>query len=195
MERTDQSVDTPDARRLLEIYLRDHFAGSTAGLALARRCRRANEGTEWSGTLATIETEISEDQDTLESIMTGLGITPSSFKSAVGAIGEVIARLKSNGRWLGYSPLSRLIELEGLAAGVETKRNLWRALRHLDGSDVVGASRLDALIERAGSQLERIRTAHDRAAAVTFAGHRLPAADASGRSQRSATTRPVGDPD
>jgi hypothetical protein len=55
---------------------------------------------------------------------------------------------------------------------VATKRNLWRALRQLDGGDVVGSSRLDTLIERADSQLERIRVAHDRAAAVTFAENR-----------------------
>ncbi len=164
--------DHPETRRMLEIYLRDHHGGSTAGVALARRCRRANEGTEWSETLAELETEIAEDQDTLQSMMSELGIAPSPLKSAAGAVGELVGRLKSNGRWWGYSPLSRLIELEALAAGVATKRNLWRALRHLDRNDVVGASRLDGLIERAGSQLERIRMAHDRAAAVTFAESR-----------------------
>lgn len=173
MDRTDPPET--DSRRMLEIYLRDHYGGSTAGVALARRCRRANEGTEWSEAVAELETEIAEDQDTLKSMMSALGITPSPFKSAVGAVGEVIGRLKSNGRLWGYSPLSRLIELEGLAAGVEAKRNLWRALRHLDGSDDVGASRLDGLIERASSQLDRIRRAHDRAAAVTFAEDRQPA--------------------
>jgi len=164
---------------MLEIYLRDHHGGSTAGLALARRCRRANEGTEWGDVLADIEAEIAEDQTALESIMNGFGIAPSPVKSAVGAIGERIARLKRNGRWTGYSPLSRLIEIEGLAAGIETKRNLWRALGHLDGGNVVDAARLERLADRAGSQLERVRAAHDRAAAVTFAGHRVPASHAS----------------
>jgi hypothetical protein len=163
---------------LLEIYLRDHHGGSTAGLALARRCRRANEGSEWSDVLAEIEAEIAEDKTALESIMAGLGATPSPVKSALGAIGERIGRLKRNGRWTGYSPLSRVIELEGLAAGIETKRNLWRALARLDGSDF-DAARLEALADRAGSQLERVRRAHDRAAAVTFAGHRVSASHAS----------------
>jgi hypothetical protein len=71
-----------------------------------------------------------------------------------------------------------VIELEGLAAGIETKRNLWRALARLDGADV-DAARLEALADRAGSQLERVRRAHDRAAAVTFAGHRVSAGHAS----------------
>jgi hypothetical protein len=167
MERADNPAT--DARRMLEIYLRDHYGGSTAGVALARRCRQANEGTEWSDTLSELETEIAEDQDTLRSIMSGWGIAPSRIKSAVGAVGEAIGRLKSNGRLWGYSPLSRVIELEGLTAGVEAKRDLWRALRHLDGGDVVDAHRLDGLIERAGAQLERLHRAHDRAAAIAFA--------------------------
>ena len=164
---------------MLEIYLRDHYGGSTAGLALARRCRRANERTEWSEVLAEIETEIAEDQATLESIMTALGVAPSPVKSAIGAIGELTARLKRNGRWTGYSPLSRLIELEGLAAGIETKRNLWRALGRLEGSDVADAARLERLADRAGSQLERVRAAHERAAAVTFADRRALQSEAS----------------
>jgi hypothetical protein len=33
------------ADHLLAVYLRDHFAGAPAGLALAERCQRANADT------------------------------------------------------------------------------------------------------------------------------------------------------
>ena len=119
-------VEPGDADRLLRIYLQDHFAGSTAGLALVRRCRRANPALEQL--LADLERDIVEDRHSLESIMSRLGVQPSRVKSAFGSVAELVGRLKSNGTVTRYSPSSRVIELEGLAAGVVTKRNLWNAL-------------------------------------------------------------------
>jgi hypothetical protein len=178
MERSSAPTDARESRRMLEIYLRDHYGGSTAGLALVRRCRGANRGTAWDGMLAAIEAEITEDQETLESIMGTLGVERSLFKSVLGTVGEMASRLKSNGRLFGYSSLSRLIELEALAAGIETKRNLWRALRHLEDVDVIDAPRLDRLIERATAQLEQVGDLHDRAAEATFANRRAPISEA-----------------
>ena len=40
-------------------------------------------------------------------------------------------RLKPNGQLTGYSPLSRVVELEGLALGITGKLALWKALREL----------------------------------------------------------------
>jgi hypothetical protein len=166
------------SRRFLEIYLRDHHAGSTAGLALVRRCRRSNRGSTFDTMLAPVEDEIAEDRGTLESMMHELAIEPSPIKSALGALGEVAGRLKSNGRLFGYSPLSRLIELETLAAGIESKRNLWRALRHVDDVETLDASLLDALIERAESQRNRVLELHDRAAGVALAHDRTSVVEA-----------------
>ena len=52
--RNASEVDRP-----LAVYLRDHFAGATAGLALVRRCRREHAGTPLDSTLASIEAQIS----------------------------------------------------------------------------------------------------------------------------------------
>jgi hypothetical protein len=164
-------AERDDADRLLRIYLQDHFAGSTAGLALVRRCRRNNPALE--PLLAELEREIVEDRDSLESIMSRLGVQPSRAKSVFGSAAELVGRLKNNGTFTHYSPSSRVIELEGLAAGVMTKRNLWNALstiapdrRELD------AAELDRLVERSTAQLERIMGAHRPAAAAAFAATR-----------------------
>jgi hypothetical protein len=161
-------VEPGDVDRLLRIYLQDHFAGSTAGLALVRRCRRANPALE--PLLAELERDIVEDRHSLESIMSRLGVEPSRVKSTFGSVAELVGRLKSNGTVTRYSPSSRVIELEGLAAGVMTKRNLWNALstiaadrRELDTAE------LDRLIERSTAQLESILAAHQPAAAEAFA--------------------------
>jgi hypothetical protein len=69
--------------------------------------------------------------------------------------------LKLNGRLLRYSPLSRLVEVEGLSIGVEGKLSMWRALRRLARTEPrLQAFDFDALIARAEAQrtaLERLR--------------------------------------
>jgi hypothetical protein len=72
-------------------------------------------------------------------------------------VAERIGRLKPNGRLRGYSPLSRFLELESLALGLDDKKLLWSNLR-----DVAGTSgRLDdidlvALISRAQRQRDEL---------------------------------------
>jgi hypothetical protein len=161
-------VEPGDSDRLLRIYLQDHFAGSTAGLALVRRCRRANPALEQL--LADLERDIVEDRHSLESIMSRLDVQPSRVKSAFGSVAELVGRVKSNGTLTRYSPSSRVIELEGLAAGVMTKRNLWNALSTIAAErGELDAAELDRLIERSTAQLERIMGAHRPAAAEAFA--------------------------
>ena len=153
--------------RLLQVYLRDHFAGSAAGLALVRRCRRNNP--ELDAELADIESEIDADRQSLLVIMSRLGVTPSTFKAALGSFAEFLGRLKANGRIVRSSPLSPLVELEGLSAGIFTKGNLWRSLSAAAGSHhAFDVGELDVLLQRATSQLERVAVLHDRVAASVF---------------------------
>jgi hypothetical protein len=166
-ERTD-----PD--RLLRIYLQDHYAGSAAGVRLARRCREATP--ELGHILQEVEAEIAQDRRALEAIMSRLGVSPSRFKSTLGASAELVGRLKTNGALLRRSPSSAVVELEGLTAGVVTKRSLWRALATI-GNERAGLdpAELEQLIERATRQIERLRDAHARAAGRAFR-RRPPAA-------------------
>ena len=164
--------------RYLTIYLRDHFAGSSAGLSLVKRCRAANLGTPWEPLLTELESEIGSDRRALEEMMRRLGITPSAVKSVLGSVAELAGRVKANGHLTQYSPLSRLLELELLAAGVVTKRNLWRSLREVvDDHDGLRGDELDGLISGATSQLERILDGHRSAATAALAATaREPAA-------------------
>jgi hypothetical protein len=137
----------------LGIYLNDHYAGSVAGAQLARRAARSNRGTPYGEVLATLAREIEEDRQSLKLIMQRLGIRPDPAKAAVAWSAEKLGRLKLNGQLTGYSPLSRLEELEILSLGVEGKLALWRALgRAVDHG--VPEAELETLIERALSQRE-----------------------------------------
>lgn len=153
---------------LLAIYLNDHLAGSTAGVELARRLRASNEGDpEFGPALAEICAEIEADREALKATMARLGVGESKLKPLAAVLGERLGRLKPNGQLRGYSPLSRLVELELLQIGVAGKRRLWRALEQTHGGEL---SDLDpgALAERATAQLRRLEALHLKAAALAL---------------------------
>ena len=80
------------------------------------------------------------------------------MKPAFAWIVEKAGRLKLNGQIRGYSPLSRLVELEGLEIGVAGKRSLWQALSRAFPDDArLAGFDLDALVARAEQQLEGLR--------------------------------------
>jgi len=101
----------------LATYLNDHLGGATAGVELAKRSRGANKGTELGAFLAKLTEEIDDDRETLRSMMRTLAIGEDNLKKAAGWTIEKVGRLKPNGQLRGYSPLSRLIELEASPAG------------------------------------------------------------------------------
>jgi hypothetical protein len=144
--------------RLLPIYLQDHFAGATFGVELARRAARENRGTDLGTFLADgLLPEIVEDRETLRLLMDRLGLRPSRVKTAAASLSEKAGRLKLNGELLRYSPLSRLIELEGLAAGIEGKHALWLSLHAVRDRDRRLANvDFEGLARRARSQRERL---------------------------------------
>ena len=139
----------------LGIYLNDHHAGSVAAVQLARRAARSNRGTPYGEMLATLAAEIEEDRQSLRLIMQRLGIRSDPTKAAVAWSAEKLGRLKLNGQLTGYSPLSRLEELELLSLGVEGKLAMWRALAHAVDHGVP-ESELEPLIKRALSQRRRL---------------------------------------
>ena len=143
---------------LLPIYLNDHFAGATFGVQLARRASRRNAGTELGTFLAdSLLPEIVDDRRTLRMLMGRLGLRPSRGKVAAASFTEKVSRLKPNGELRRYSPLSRLVELEGLAAGIEGKRALWLALCEVRDRDRRLADvDFSGLAQRAQSQRDRL---------------------------------------
>ena len=153
----------------LGIYMNDHLGGATAGLELAKRARDQNEGTRLGAFLDRLVEEIAEDRQTLREFMEMIDVGPDHLKVVGGWIAEKVGRLKLNGRLLGYSPLSRVIELEALSLGVEGKRLLWVALLEAH-PDRFGADRLRDLIARAERQRSDLEEHRLRAQREAFAG-------------------------
>jgi hypothetical protein len=157
--------------KLLRIYLQDHHAGSTTGLELARRARGNNKGNEYGAALAKIVDEIAADQKALESIMDELDFGADKVKDIGAWALEKAGRLKLNGQITGYSPLSRVVELEGLVTGISGKVALWGALLQVAPEEPrLDAARLERLRERGESQRATVEELRERAAREAFAG-------------------------
>ena len=154
---------------MLRTYLQDHHAGSTAGLELARRAAGSNSESDYGPELSRIADEIEADRETLGEVMSHLGVKPSTVKDAAGWTAEKLGRLKPNNSLVGYSPLSRVVELEGLVIGVTGKLALWESLRTAIGGTLDEID-FDQLGTRAADQRGRLETLRKRAAAEAFEG-------------------------
>lgn len=155
---------------LLAVYLGDHLAGATAGLAVAHRCRRNNADNEFGQALGSLIPEIEQDRATLEGLLDVLDLEPPRMKLVAAAAAERAGRLKLNGQLLGYSPLSRVVELEGLSAGVAAKENLWRSLAAVGDGGVFHGIDARHMAGRAAAQREQVEELRLRAARIAFAG-------------------------
>jgi hypothetical protein len=151
----------------LAIYLNDHLAGATVGCELAKRTAGANKDTEFGPFLERIRDEIEEDRATLEEVMDTLGVGKDKVKTAFAFTGEKLGRLKLNGQFRGYSPLSRVVEFEGLALGVTGKEALWKALALIQDERLAGFD-FTALADRAERQQEELESQRLKAVTIAF---------------------------
>ncbi len=159
-------TEATDIGRYLPIYLNDHLAGAVVGVELARRLEVSNRGIEaLAPTLRRVSAEIEVDRRTLEDVLDRLGVPRSPVKPHAAWLLERLGRLKPNGHLRGYSPLSRVLELEGLSMGIGGKTELWRTLSGL-GLDQRAGVDFDALAARAEEQHKAVAELHRVAVAV-----------------------------
>lgn len=117
---------SPDER--LRVYLNDHLAGATAGIALAKRIRDRNTGPVGQ-TFAELVPDLEDDERTLRDIIAAMEFSGSGAKQLLADVVEKVGRLKLNGQIFGYSLLSKMEELEVMALGIEGKAKMWSALQ------------------------------------------------------------------
>lgn len=163
---TDSDDDT-----LLGIYLNDHLAGAVGGVGLAKRLAGADRHLPGGQLLEQLAVEIDADRVALRDMMAAIDVPVRQYKSWAAQALEKVARLKPNGRLLGRSPLSRVVELEAMRLGVEGKAAGWRTLRvRAERDSRLDSSRLDTLIARARRQIDQLERLRVRAAAEAFGG-------------------------
>jgi hypothetical protein len=145
---------------LLAIYLNDHLTGATGGVELFRRAA-SNIGGAHGEELARLRDEVEQDRESLLSVMRRLGVRENKPMAALAWVGEKAARLKPNGYLVRRSPLSDVIEIEGLRVGVHGKLCGFQVLRAATvGDDRVPTEEVETLIERAEDQQARLYKLH-----------------------------------
>lgn len=139
--------------KYLATYLNDHLGGATAGVELVRRAARENAGSELGAFLSDLAAQIEADREALKAIMGELDVKADRAKVAGGWAAEKVGRLKPNAQLRGYSPLSPLVELEGLLVGIQGKLGLWRALAEI--ADALGLDRVRLQELAAGAEIQQ----------------------------------------
>jgi hypothetical protein len=152
--------------KLLTSYLNDHLTGASAGVELFRRAARNHRDDEMGGQLADLAREVEDDRTQLTGIMDTLQVRRNPASVLIGVAAERLGRFKPNGYVVRRSPLSDVVELEGMRVGVAGKLGCWETLLALAVEDSrLDRTALEALVRRANDQYDRIRTLHLRVAA------------------------------
>lgn len=159
--------------RLFDIYLRDHFAAAVGGVNFAERVEANNAGTDFEEPLRNLRIDIERDCDTLSRVMIILDVERGHVKAALTWFGEKLGRLKFNGTLTGYSPLSRVEELEALRAMVNAKWALWDTLDQLGLHDDVTVD-FPTMRRLAEDQAHAIDALHRRAVDLAFTREPTP---------------------
>ncbi len=151
--------------QLLGLYLNDHLTMATGALELCRRAARSFEDQPSVAVLQDLVEEIGADRDALEQLMRRLDVTENRPLEALGWLGEKVGRFKPNGSLLRRSPLSDVVELEGLLLAVQSQLACWRVLRTVADHDPrVATGETDTLVRRAQDRARRVEELHRRAA-------------------------------
>ena len=122
----------------VRIYLDDHVALMVGEIELAIRCRANNENTPLASFLSRLEGDVKAQKECVTELIRQFGSRQgidSIAKQGVAWFVEKLGRLKPNDSLLVYSSLSRVIELETLAAAALERVALWDNLHAIAGED------------------------------------------------------------
>ena len=113
----------------LRVFLNDHLSGLTGAVELAKRTRSNNDDEDaLYDVLDALVDDFEDDRDLVEELLDEIDEPQDGFKKTLAVLGERFGRLKPNDGGTGYSPLSRVVELEGLLFMLEGSRVLWSSL-------------------------------------------------------------------
>jgi hypothetical protein len=143
------------ATRFLGIYLDDHVALLVGGCELVQRTLRATtEPAAVRSFLERLLPELRDDRAAAARAARAAGRSPSKLKQRLAWIAEKAGRAKLNGSVTSRSPLSLLVELEGVAAVLGISAARWRTLERVGPEELRGDAARRA--SRAGERLAEL---------------------------------------
>ena len=151
----------------VHVYLRNHEAAALAGHDLIRRTAAGQRRRPYGENLRRLVVESQEDRDARHGLMRRMGVAPDRLAGTALRLGERAGRLKPNGSFLRRSPVSDLVEIEGVLGVLQLKAAVWRGLL---AAGVGERDELDLadLLARAQRQLEQLVTVHRQAAVASL---------------------------
>lgn len=144
--------------RFLRSYLGDHVAVAAAIGGLARRMATAPRWDEHKAQLDRLVGVLADDERDLQLVLTDRGIRPVRARALLARSAELPGRLKANGRLVRSSPLTPLVELDGLRLGVAACMVPWHALVEV-GVDPARAAAASARLRREHDALDPLYSA------------------------------------
>lgn len=149
----------------LGAYLRDHLAGSVAGIEILKDLAATAQNTDEARLLNNLGLQVERDQEQLKNVLDSLDQPESALKKAGAWIAEKVLLLKARG---AGTPFGRLEALEVILLGVQGKLSLWRTLETLPAMS--GWPDLTELEKRAREQLDVLEGLRLATARAAFAG-------------------------
>jgi hypothetical protein len=138
-------------------YLKDHFAGSVAGIELLDHLISSNRGDAHEQIFVQLREDVLEDQEALKGLLHNLNAHSGVIRDGAAFLGEKLTRIKLLLEDPGGGQLARLEKLEALALGIDGKGALWRSLLAI-AEDIPALRNVDfaRLNERAEEQRGRV---------------------------------------
>ena len=156
----------------LRIYLDDHLALTVGEIELAARCHRSNQGTLLGGFLEVLEADLADQESKLKDVIHKVGGKDgieSMVKQGAAWFAEKLGRFKLNDSLLTYSSLSRVVELETLAAAAQERVALWDSLAAIaEGDRRLKTFDFIALRDESKKHLKKLNSNRRRAAVEAF---------------------------
>ncbi len=155
LEPTPEGAPRRVNARFLRSYVSDHIAVTAAVGGLARRMATAERWRAHRGVLEPLVTLLADDEQELQAVLRRRGMRRVTLKALLARPAELGGRLKVNGRLIRTSPLTPLVELDGLRLGLAACQAPWRALREV-GVDPERAADAAERLRRGQESLERL---------------------------------------
>lgn len=147
-------------RRMIQSYLGDHLSGATAGRARAHKMAEWYGDTELGEDLNRIAEELDEEHEHLADLIDQLGLHQPLPMRLLARAGELIGRVKPNGRILSSTPTTPVLELELFRGAVNAKQGLWEVLATHSDQLGLDRARYDRLTQNADEQARVLTNLH-----------------------------------
>lgn len=157
---------------LLGLYMNDHVAGATAGIARVTRMAQAYRDTPHAQMLTAMAKEFREERQFYYDLLDRFGLGRRTCRQLLAWTGEKVGRAKLNGALIGTSPMTPVFESELLRAAVLGKIGGWESLTAYREELAIPAGKLEGLIEQARRQIDELSTMHQDFRATAFRAER-----------------------